>query len=1190
MSDYKIIDGCTAATYVAYALSDVATIYPISPVAEMGQIADKWAMQGVKNLMGQPMKIEELESELGAAGATHGALVGGALATTFTNSQGLMLMIPNMYKIAGELLPAVFHIGTRSTASHALSIFGDHQDVMTARATGFAYLASSSVQSTHDLALVAHLAAIEGRVPVLHFFDGWRTANEMSTIDMLPYESMRPLVDWDKVRQFRGRAMNPEHPQMRGTAQNPDVYFQNREAANSYYDAFPDIVQAQMDKVACVTGRHYHLFDYSGDPEADTVLISMASSAEVISSTIAILNTQGYKAGAINVRLYRPFSAERLLEALPPTTKYVAVLDRCKEPGSLGEPLFLDVAAAIQASGREIRVIGGRYGLSSKEFDPSMVLAVVKNARSQSPVRGFTVGIDDDLTHLSLDYSEKVVLPDENLHQAVFYGIGADGTVGATKMAAGIFGDSEGMFAQAFFSYSAKKSGGYTISQLRIAPKPINAEFNIEEADYVGCNKDTYVKTYPLLHNIKDGGIFTLNSSWNLADMEIIFPAALKRQIAAKKLRLYNVDASALAHQCGLGVRINTVMLTAFLRLSGIMDFDAASDALKQKIKDMYIHEGQPVVDSNLAAVDAAASAITQIDYPASWLDAVDTPQPKPMIPIPAFVKNIAKVCNSLRGDSIPVSMLSPDGVIPMGTSAFEKRCIANYVPVWDVDKCIECTQCSLVCPHAAIRPVVMSAEEKAAAPADMVSKAGFGPLKDYQYRIQVHVEDCQGCTSCVQICPGHALSMVPRSTQMAVQVPLRQYAELHIPYKGGLLPRTTVRGTQLYQPLLEYSGACAGCGETPYVKLLTQLFGERMLIANATGCSSIWGADFPSNPYCTNSCGHGPAWGNSLFEDNAEYGYGIAVAIAQRRDLLRQNVEALAATQATPQTLKDAAGAWLQGFSDASVSRSAGQTLLQAVKTAIADDAMKPVAPLMQSIIDDADLLAKKSIWCVGGDGWAYDIGFAGLDHVLAQNIDINILVLDTECYSNTGGQTSKATPLAAVAKYSADGKRTNKKNLGQMMMTYGSVYVASVALGSNYQGTVDALVEAEAYPGPSIVIAYCPCIAHGIRVGLGHSIIEERSAVASGYWITYRYNPQLAREGKNPFTVDSPEPNGQLLDFINGEDRYVDLKRVDPNEAAILQPELQDHCDEQYALLVQEAQLPAPPVKKAQPTPSAS
>lgn len=1167
----KITDGCTAAAYVAYALSDVATVYPITPIASMGETAQKWAMAGVKNIMGQPMVVQEMESELGAAGATHGALAAGALATTFTSSQGLMLMIPNMYKISGELLPAVFHVGCRSLATHALSIFGDHQDVMACRATGFALMASANVQETHDLGIVAHLAAIEGRVPVLHFFDGWRTSNEMSTIMLLDYDTIFKLVDMDKVAEFRAASMNPEHPDLRGSSQNPDVYFQNREAANRYYDRFPSIVKAMMERVSAVTGRPLGLVEYSGAPDATEVIVSMGSSCDVIAETCDYLNKQGRKTGLLKVTLYRPFPVESFLQALPATVKTIAVLDRTKEPGSQGEPLFLDVATAVQEAGMSVRVIGGRYGLSSKEFDPSMVKAVYDEAAKADGRRRFTVGITDDVTHLSLDVTDHVDLRDPGMFEARFYGMGSDGTVGATKQAATIIGDSTSRYSQAYFQYSAKKSGGYTVSQLRISDTPIRAQYSIESADYVGCNKDTYVDRFELVDNLREGGTFVLNCGWKGVDLDKRLPASLKRAIAAKKTRMYVVDAKAIAAANGLGVRINMIMIAAFFKITGLIPYDVALSRLEKLITSNYIHEGSQVVQRNISALKAVAGAITPVEYDASWLDAVDVPSTG-NADEPEFVTKVARPCNRLEGNSLPVSLFAPAGVMPPGTTAYEKRRIAINIPQWNADNCVECALCSLVCAHAAIRPVVLDAAEKAAAPDGFVSRpmTGASQGKGLFYRIQVYAEDCTGCGSCSVVCPGHALTMVPLEPEMEKQIPLLEYARKHVSVKAGLEPRDTIRGSQFYEPLLEFSGACAGCGETPYVKLLTQLMGERMLIANATGCSSIWGANFPSNAYCTNCHGHGPAWGNSLFEDNAEYGFGMMLAVEHRRDRLVTVATAVGDDDRYPGNVRDAAKAWVAAKDDPEKSASSGKALVSAIGE-------NRVDPQLKALAEGADMLARKSIWAIGGDGWAYDIGFAGIDHVLAQNRKINMLILDTECYSNTGGQMSKATPLGAVAKYAADGKRTFKKDLGRMMMTYGNVYVASICLGANYMQAITALMEAEAYDGPSIVIAYCPCINHGIRAGMGHDIIEERNAVKAGYWQMYRYNPALAAQGKNPLTIDAAAPDGSLIDFINGEDRYADLKMIDPDEAAILQPELKDRATELYNILLHRSAGPS-------------
>ncbi len=1154
------MDGCTAAAYIAYAFSEVATIYPITPIASMGETADKWHIKGVKNLLGSTMEVREMESELGAAGATHGALAGGALATTFTSSQGLMLMIPNMYKIAGELLPGVFHVGCRSLATHALSIFGDHQDVMACRATGFAMLASASVQETHDLAIVAHIAALRGSVPVLHFFDGWRTSNETASIETATYLELEPLLPKDAVESFRRRAMNPEHPDLRGSAQNWDVYFQNTEARNRYYDRLPEIVQQAMDSVAALTGRHYHLFDYTGSPDAKYVIVSIGSSTDVIDYTVSHLNAvAGTRYGAVKVRLYRPFSAESLLAALPETVERIAVLDRTKEPGSSGEPLFLDVAAAVAASGRKITVTGGRYGLGSKNFDPTMVKAVFDNLASPTPMHGFTVGIEDDVTHRSLPLPERLIIKASGVSSAIFYGMGSDGTVGATRTAANIIGNAGNLYSQAYFEYSAKKSGGFTVCQLRFGTSPIKQAYTIESADYIACNKSSYVRRFALVDCLADGGTFVLNSNWNAKQMDSALPASLRRAIASKNIQMYNIDAQSIARANNLGVRINMIMLAVFFKLHQTIPFDLAMAGLKQYITDMYMHEGGQTVANNLAAIEAAAGAIVKIEYDSTaWLSATDT-EAADSQQLPEFIEKVAIPCLDLRGDSLPVSAFSPDGTLPMGTTAYEKRTIADYIPQWNPQKCVQCTECSLVCPHAAIRPYLLDDGELKAAPAGMSAIAAHSPqLKGLNFRIQVYPHDCTGCASCATICPGKALDMQPIDTQLASQASFLDYLQKNVAQKPGLVERTTINGSQLYQPLLQFSGACAGCGETPYVKLLTQLMGERLIIANATGCSSIWGANFPSNAYCVNSDGHGPAWGNSLFEDNAEYAYGIATAIAARRSELTDIVNRAIADPATSDKIKKALTGWVDTKADGNASIATSAAAISAIEA-------DPATPLRNEMLARRDLFVKKSIWAIGGDGWAYDIGFAGLDHVLAQDVDINILVMDTECYSNTGGQTSKATPLSAVAKYSADGKRTYKKDLGRMMMVYPDVYVASIALGANYQQTIDALTEADSHPGPAIVIAYCPCINHGIRAGMSHSIVEEKNAVLTGYWQLYRRNPAA---GAAP-EVDSPAPNGAIIGFINGEDRYADLRMTDPHAAATLQPQLSKRTSFIYTAL---------------------
>ena len=1148
MKNLQVMDGCTAAAHVAYALSEVATIYPITPIASMGETADKWARAGRKNLMGSPMTVKEMESELGAAGATHGALAVGSLATTFTSSQGLMLMIPNMYKIAGEQLPAVFHVGTRSLATQALSIFGDHQDVMACRATGFAMLASASVQETMDLALVAHLAAISGSMPVIHFFDGWRTSNETATIDVIPYEAMRPLVDREAVARFRARGLNPDHPSLRGSAQNSDVYFQNREAVNSAYLEFPAKVRQAMEAVASVTGRRYGLVDYVGAPDATDVTVAIGSACEVIEETVGHLNTMGYKAGLVKIRLYRPFPAGELIAALPQSVKRIAVLDRTKEPGSSGEPLFQDVATAVLESGRQLKVIGGRYGLSSKEFDPVMVKAVYDEMLSASPRRRFTVGIDDDVTHLSLDISAgRFVTAPEDVAQCVFYGMGSDGTVGSTRQIASIITAVSGSYVQAAFNYSAKKSGGYTISELRYGPAPIRSEYAVYDADYVGVNKDVYVRRFRVADPVRKGGILVINSSWTPDDYERELPASLKREIAAKQLRLYNVDARSLAERCGLGVRINTIMATVMMRLmdSAMLPFAKAVAAYRQTVTDTYMHEGAEVVHRNLAAIDGAVSAIRQIQYPASW--AVASDGPAAAADVPAFVRDVAEPCLRLLGNELPVSAFTPDGTMPMGTTAYEKRCIADNIPAWDAQKCVQCTECSLVCAHAAIRPYLLTAAEAAGAPEGFttVDARGIPAAEPLKYRIQVYPDDCTGCGSCAVICPGHALTMTPIAGQAPAERPMLVYAQTKVTEKQTEVPRATVRGSQLRQPLLQFSGACAGCGETPYVKLLTQLFGERMVIANATGCSSIWGANYPSNAYCINSRGKGPAWGNSLFEDNAEFGLGMHVGVEKLRDRIQITMEeAIANCAKCSEELKGVMKEWIENRGSSARSAEVSARLVPMMEACGCDYCKK--------ILEMKDWLVKKSQWIIGGDGWGYDIGYGGVDHVLASGQDVNILVIDTEVYSNTGGQSSKATPVGAIAKFASSGKRIRKKDLGAMAMTYGYVYVAQVSIGASQQQLFNVLKEAEAYPGPSLVIAYAPCINHGIKGGMSRTQTVGKEAVACGYWHLWHYNPQLEEQGKNPFVLDSKEPDWtKFQDFLKKEVRYTSLQKMFPGEA---------------------------------------
>ncbi|EGY25655.1 pyruvate:ferredoxin (flavodoxin) oxidoreductase [Desulfovibrio sp. A2] len=1167
----KTMDGNTAAAYVAYALSDTAAIYPITPSSNMGESADEWAAQGKKNLFGQTVSVRQLQSEAGAAGAVHGSLAAGALTSTFTASQGLLLMIPNMYKIAGELLPGVFHVSARALASHALSIFGDHQDVMAARQTGFAFLNSNSVQEAMDMALVAHLAAIESSVPFCHFFDGFRTSHELQKIEVIDYDDMKKLVNWEKVEAFRQNAMNPEHPHIRGTAQNPDIYFQAREACNSFYNAVPGIVSNYMKKVGEITGRSYKLFDYVGHPEAERVIIAMGSACETIEEVVNFLNAKGERVGLIKVRLYRPFSIDHMLSVLPATADTITVLDRTKEPGSLGEPLYLDVCTAFMERGEMPKLLAGRYGLGSKEFTPAMAKAVYDNMKVVGPKNHFTVGIIDDVTDTSLEVTEGVDTVPAGTVQCKFFGLGADGTVGANKQAIKIIGDNTGMYAQGYFAYDSKKSGGFTVSHLRFGNSPIQSTYLVNSADYIACHKSAYVHQYDVLDGIKTGGTFVLNSHWNsVEDMEKELPASMLRTIARKKLKFYNVDAVKVATEVGLGGRINMIMQTAFFKLSSVIPFEQAVALLKDSIHKAYGKKGEKIVAMNVAAVDKAIEAVTEIKYPESWATAADAPAAASSDP--DFITNVVRPILAQQGDKLPVSAFEPDGLFPVGTAAFEKRGVAITVPEWLSENCIQCNQCSFVCPHAAIRPILASDDELAGAPASFVAIEAKGKeLNGLKYRMQVYAQDCMGCGSCADVCPAKnkALVMKPIETQMADQMANLAYADANIAIKDDLMARDSLKGSQFQQPLMEFSGACAGCGETPYVKLLTQMFGERMVVANATGCSSIWGASAPTTPYTTNKDGHGPAWGNSLFEDAAEFGFGMSMAYTQRRAKLADVVtEALSLDLADD--LKAALKGWLDNKDDAEGSKKYGEEILGLLGGS--DD-----HPLLDELWHMSDLFTKKSVWIFGGDGWAYDIGYGGVDHVLASGEDINILVMDTEVYSNTGGQASKATPLGSIAKFAASGKKTAKKDLGRMAMTYGYVYVACVSMGANKQQVLKAFKEAEAYKGPSLIIAYAPCINQGLRKGMGKSMEEAKMAVESGYWPLYRFNPELADEGKNPFVLESKAPNGTMQEFMAGETRYAALEKIAPEESKRLRAAIEKEYNERYLLLKQISEAPA-------------
>jgi len=1143
----KTVEGNEAAAHVAYAMSDVAAIYPITPSSSMGEYCDEWAAHGRKNIFGQALKVSEMQSEAGAAGAVHGALAAGALSTTFTASQGLLLMIPNMYKIAGEIMPAVFHVAARAVAAHALSIFGDHSDINAVRQTGFSLLASASVQEVMDLALVAHLASIRASLPFVHFFDGFRTSNEIQKIHMIDYEDMAALVDWEAIDDFRSRALNPEYPQLRGTAQNPDIFFQNREACNPYYERVPRIVQEEMEKVSDLVGRPYHLFDYVGDPEADRVIVSMASSCDVIEETVNYLTGLGERIGLVKVRLYIPFSSEHFFQALPATAQRIAVLDRLKTPGALGEPLYQDVCTAFQERKELPIIVGGRYGLGSKDFTPTMVKAVFDNLRGREPKNHFTVGIKDDVTFTSLSLGDEIEPSPKGMVRCKFWGLGADGTVGANKNAIKIIGENTDMFAQAYFAYDAKKSGGITMSHLRFSSHRIQSPYLLTQSDFIACHNPQFVHQYRILDGIREGGAFLLNSPWSLKDLEKELPAHMKRTIAQKKLDFYNIDAVKIAAALGLGGRINMIMQAAFFKIADVIPPEQAFEYMKDAIRKTYGKKGDKVVQMNIDAVDKAVGALQKIRVPKSWATAGHEAYMQE--DEPEFVKDVMRPMLAQQGDRLPVSAFSPDGIFPTATTRYEKRGIAINVPEWIAENCIQCNQCSFVCPHAVIRPVLATKEELEGAPKTFATVEAKGKeLKGMWFRIQVSTLDCTGCGNCADVCPAKekALIMKPLASQIETQVPNHKFSTT-IPIHDDLMPVTSVKGSQFRQPLFEFSGSCPGCGETSYIKVITQLFGDRMIIANATGCSSIYGGSTPSCPYTVNEEGHGPAWANSLFEDNAEYGYGIQLGVSQRRKRLVELVEN-ALKDPLPDDLRKAMEGWLENMQDGEKSKVFGRQIEEQLQVEFTS-AEAEINPILIDILERSDYLTKKSIWIFGGDGWAYDIGYGGLDHVLAMGHDVNVLVLDTEVYSNTGGQSSKSTPTGAVAKFAASGKPTRKKDLGLMAATYTYVYVASVAMGANKNQFVKAIVEAESYDGPSLIIAYAPCINHGIN--MSRSQAEEKKAVETGYWPLYRYDPRLKDQGKNPFILDSKDPKGDFREFLMGEVRYSSLTRSFPEQA---------------------------------------
>ncbi len=1165
----KTMDGNHAAAHASYAYSDVAAIYPITPSSVMAEATDEWATQGRTNIFGQTVQVTEMQSEAGAAGAVHGSLAAGALTTTFTASQGLLLMIPNLYKVAGERLPGVFNVSARALASHALSIFGDHSDVYACRQTGAAMLCESSVQEVMDLTPVAHCAAIKGRLPFINFFDGFRTSHEIQKIEQWDYEDLKDMVDMDAIDAYRKDALNPNHPCQRGSAQNPDIFFQAREACNPYYDALPAIVQEYMDKVNAKIGTSYKLFNYYGAPDAEHVIIAMGSVCDTIEETIDYLLAAGRKVGVVKVRLYRPFSAEALIEAIPDSVKQITVLDRTKEPGALGEPLYLDVVAALKGTKfNDTPIFTGRYGLGSKDTTPAQIVAVYDNTTKQK----FTIGIVDDVTNLSLETGAPLVTTPEGTTNCKFWGLGADGTVGANKNSIKIIGDNTDMYAQAYFDYDSKKSGGVTMSHLRFGKKPIKSTYLIHKADFVACHNPSYVNKYNMVQELVDGGTFLLNCPWNMEELEKHLPGQVKAFIANHNIKFYVIDGVKIGIETGMGpTRINTILQSAFFKLTGIIPEEQAIDLMKAAAKATYGRKGDDVVQKNWAAIDAGAKQVVEIQVPDSWKSAADeglamTHAESGRKDAVDFVNNIQAKVSAQEGNSLPVSAFKDyvDGTTPSGTSAYEKRGIAVNIPVWNPENCIQCNRCAYVCPHAVIRPVAMTADEAAKVPEGMKMLDMTG-MPDKKFAIVVSAYDCTGCGSCVNVCPGKkgakAIEMANMEANAGCQAAF-DYA-VTLPEKADVIAKfkeATVKGSQFKTPLLEFSGACAGCGETPYAKLITQLFGDRMYIANATGCSSIWGNSSPSTPYTVNQKGQGPAWSNSLFEDAAEFGYGMLLAQNAIRGGLKTKVEELAAN-AEKEDVKAAAQEWLDTYGCGATNGTATDKLVAALEACGCDKA--------QAILKDKEFLAKKSQWIFGGDGWAYDIGFGGVDHVLASGQDINVMVFDTEVYSNTGGQASKATPTGAIAQFAAGGKDVKKKDLASIAMSYGYVYVAQISMGADFNQCVKAIAEAEAYPGPSLIIAYAPCINHGIKKGMSKAQTEEQLAVEAGYWHCFRYNPALAAEGKDAFALDSKEPTGDYQAFLDGEVRYNALKRANPERAAKLFDKNESEAKARYSYL---------------------
>ena len=1160
----KTMDGNEAAAYISYAFTEVAAIYPITPSSPMAEYVDSWSAVGKKNLFGQTVKLVEMQSEAGACGAMHGALETGALAASYTASQGLLLMIPSMYRIAGQLHPGVLHVSARAVGTHAFSIFGEHSDVMAARQTGFAMLATSSVQEIMDLAGVAHLAAIRGRVPFLHFFDGFRTSHEIQKVEVMDYADLEKMLDYDALNEFRKRSLNPERPVQRSTVQNPDVYFQYREAANPYYAALPGIVEDYMNQINKITGRNYKLFGYYGAKDAKHVIVAMGSVDGVIKETVDYLNERGEKAGYLQVRLYRPFSISHFLKELPETTEKITVLDRTKEPGALGEPLYLDVCGALSESGRKISVYGGRYGLSVKDVTANQIAAVFDNMAAEHTMNHFTVGIEDDVNHTSLKVGLPIDTAAEGTISCKFWGLGSDGTVGANKNSIKIIGDHTDMYVQAYFEYDTKKSGGITRSHLRFGKKPIIGSYLVSQADFVACHNQSYILKYDMVQECKPGGTFLLNCIWDAEQLEQHLPASVKKYIAQNKIRFYIINAVKIGKEIGLGSRTNAILQSAFFKLANVIPFDEVSDYMKQAIKKSYGKKGEKIVDMNCAAVDCGCRQLVEIKVPEEWAE-LEEEERLPDPSLPDFVKNIMMPINGLKGDSLPVSAFAgrEDGSVPLGTSKYDKRGTAVDVPEWNQDNCIQCNQCSYVCPHAAIRPFLLTKEEKEAAPEGFGTKLAVGKgMEEYQYRIQVSTLDCLGCGACVQVCPAKEKALVMKPLESQEKELVNWNYSVTLSKKKNPIKRNTVKGSQFETPLLEFSGACAGCGETPYAKLMTQMFGDRMIIANATGCTQAWGAALPCVPYTTNEKGHGPAFSNSLFENNAEFSLGMCLAVNQQREAAAQKLTALKESGVS-KNLEEAMDTWFAAYENGDKTVELTENLVKALEETELTDKQ---AELKKDILFNKEHLTKKSMWMYGGDGWAYDIGFGGLDHVLASGVDVNILVVDTEVYSNTGGQASKATQIGAVAQFAASGKKTKKKDLGLMAIQYGCCYVAQVAMGADSGQLVKVMEEAERFHGPSLIIAYAPCINHGLVKGMGCAQQEMKEAVASGYWNLYHYNPDLKVSGRNPFILDSKEPTLKLRDFLMGEVRFASLLRTFPDEARRLMEEAETDAKERY------------------------